>query len=526
MYPGTGVRPDALQALVSTLPLVVYTATLDDEDRPRFVSPKVEDLLGISASEFTFGRLRAGIHPDDRKQAIEQFERADAAGAPLTLEYRFVRPDGRVVYIEDNSSVVEVEGERLAQGYLLDITQRKQTERMLEQNAAVRRRVADIGRFALAGASSEDVVRMSLDVLSEGIDADMGSYLEEIDGQLVVRDAFGWDAVGAVAQPGTPARNAFDACETTIGEVGSSVEGSLLSRSGVRSSIAVPVIVEGGPCIGVLTIHLRRRWGLSDYDVSLVEQTAHLIGAAVSREQLERRLLSAQRLEAVGQLAAGVAHDFNNLLQAIAGYTELAALRADERSAGYLAHVAHAASRAKELTAQLLAYSRKQDLCAQRLQLGDVIASTVPMLRPLLGESIALDVDVEDELCIVADPSQLENAIINLAANARDAMPGGGALRIGARAVDVDEPLATERQVVPGRYATIAVADTGEGMAPEVAERIFEPFFTTKERGRGTGLGLASVVGTIQQSRGFVTVDTAPAEGTTMTIYLPLEAAA
>ena len=524
MAPEIGSRPDALRALVATLPLVVYTATLDEEDRPRYVSPKVEELLGIPAAEFTFARLRDGIHPDDRERAIEEFEQADAAGESLVLEYRFVRPDGRVVYIEDNSSVVEIGGERLAQGYLLDITERKQTERMLEQYATARRRVADIGRFALAGAPSPEVIRRSLEVLADGIDADMGSFLEEVDGQLVVTDAFGWDAVGALAQPGTPARDAFDRCETTIGAFDPTNEQSLLSRSGVRSSIAVPVVAEGGPCIGVLTIHLRRREGLSDFDVSLVEQTANLISAAVSRERLERRLRSSQRLEAVGQLAAGVAHDFNNLLQAIAGYTELASLRADERTAGYLAHVAHAASRAKNLTAQLLAYSRKQDLHAQRLSLGDVIASAVPMLRPLLGESIALDVDVDDDLWVVVDPSQLENALINLAANARDAMPGGGALRVRASAVDVDEALAAERQVKSGRYAAIAVADTGEGMTPDVAERIFEPFFTTKERGRGTGLGLASVVGTIEQSRGFVTVDSAPGEGTTMTVYLPLEA--
>jgi len=527
MFPGgTGSREDALNALVSTLPLVLYTATLDNEERPRYISAKVEGLLGVPAEEFTFARLRERLHPEDREHTIELFEQADAAGESLHIEYRFLHPDGRVVWIEDNSRVVEVDGERLAQGYLLDITERKQTERMLERNAAVRRRVSELGRVALEGASSEEVVGMSLEVMRDGIDADMGSFLEEVDGQLVVTQSFGWEAIGAVAHVGTPARDAFDSCRTTIGAVDPTNKESLLARAGVRSSIAVPIVVEGGPCIGVLTIHLRRSEGLSDFDVNLVEQTANLIGAAVSRERLERRLRSSQRLEAVGQLAAGVAHDFNNLLQAIAGYTELAALRADEKNAGYLAHVAHAASRAKELTAQLLAYSRKQDLNARLVPLADVIASTVPMLRPLLGESIALDVEVEAELFVVVDPSQLENALINLAANARDAMPQGGALTISTHAVDVDDQLAAERQAEPGRYATIRMTDTGEGMAPEVAEHIFEPFFTTKERGRGTGLGLASVVGTIQQSRGFVTVDTAPGEGTTMTVFLPLEAPA
>lgn len=519
----SGTRSDPLRALVATLPLVVYSATMDDDDRPRYISPKVADVLGIPPQDFTFTRLRAGIHPDDQARAIEAFEVADAAHAALVIEYRFVRPDGRVVWIEDNSGVVDLDGERLAQGYMLDITERKHTERMLERNAAVRRHVADVGRTALAGAEPAEVVRRSLEVIRDGIDADMGSYLEEIDGRLEVTQAFGWEAVGAVALPGTPARDAFDSCKTILGAVEPKNENSLLARAGVKSSIAVPVVAESGRCVGVLTIHLRRSEGLSDFDVSLVEQTANLIGAAVSRDQLERRLRGAQRLEAVGQLAAGVAHDFNNLLQAIAGYTELAASRADERTAGYLDHVAHAAARAKELTAQLLAYSRKQDLRAQRLLVADVIVSTVPMLRPLLGESIVLDVDADPELHVVADAAQLENALINLAANARDAMPGGGTLRIESRAAEVDEQLAFDHQVEPGSYATIVVTDDGTGMTEEIAERVFEPFFTTKERGKGTGLGLASVVGTIRQSGGFVTVRTAPGAGTTMTVHLPLE---
>jgi PAS domain S-box-containing protein len=526
MSPDTGSRPEVLRALVATLPLAVYTASLGDEDRPRYISPRVEDLLGIPPHAFTFTALRAGIHEDDRARAIEAFEIADAAHESLVIEYRFVRPDGRVVWIEDNSTVVEVDGEQLAQGYLLDITERKHTERMLERNATVRRRVAEIGRVALEGADPQEVVRLSLEVLRDGIDADLGSYLEEVDGQLVVRQAFGWEAAGAVANPGTPAHDAFEQCRTIVGDTDPENPESLLARFGVRSSIAVPVLGENGRCLGVLTIHLRTREGLSEFDVSLVEQTANLISATLRHDRIDRRLRSSQRLEAVGQLAAGVAHDFNNLLQAIAGYTELAAARADERTAGYLQHVAHAAARAKELTAQLLAYSRKQDLHAQRVLVADVVAATVPMLKPLLGDGIVLDVETDGELYVFVDAAQLENALINLAANARDAMPTGGTLRIQTGTADVDEALAFERQVEPGLYATIAMADTGEGMQPDVAERIFEPFFTTKERGKGTGLGLASVVGTVRQSRGFVTVDSTPGEGTTMTVYLPLEAAA
>jgi PAS domain S-box-containing protein len=515
---------ERLRALVATLPLVVYTAAMDDDPWPRYVSPKVEDLLGIPASEFTFNRLREGLHPHDRQRALEAFEQADAAQVPLTLEYRFIRPDGRTVWVEDNSAVVEVNGEPLAQGYLLDVTERKSTEQRLARDAAVRRRVADIGRVALAGASYAEVVGLSLEAIREGLDADVGSFLEDVDGQLVVTQAFGWEAIGAVALEGTPAYTAFETCVTSIGPVDARNPESLIARLGLRTTIAVPVVPEDGPCGGVLTVHVKRAEGFSENDVSLVEQAAHLIATVAGREQLEQRLRTAQRLEAVGQLATGIAHDFNNLLQAISGYTELALRHADESGARYLEQVAHAAKRADELTSQLLAYSRKQDLRPTVVHVCDVVTSLLPMVQPLLGDDIRIETFVEDST-ILADEAQLENALINLASNARDAMPEGGTLRIETSTAHVDETLAGAHQVKPGNYAAIRVVDTGEGMPAHVRERIFEPFFTTKDRGKGTGLGLASVFGTVRQMNGFVAVESAVDEGTTMTVLLPLVAA-
>ena len=225
---------------------------------------------------------------------------------------------------------------------------------------------------------TREVVKLSLEALREGLDADVGSFLEDVDGQLVVTQAFGWEAVGAVALEGTPAYTAFETCVTSIGAVELRNPDSLMARLGLRSTIAVPVVLEDGPCGGVLTVHVKRVEGFSEDDVSLVEQTAHLVATVAGREQLERRLRTAQRLEAVGQLAAGIAHDFNNLLQAISGYTELALRHADEPGARYLEQVAHAASRADELTSQLLAYSRKQDLRAvgrPRLRRRHVVAA-------------------------------------------------------------------------------------------------------------------------------------------------------
>jgi signal transduction histidine kinase len=251
---------------------------------------------------------------------------------------------------------------------------------------------------------------------------------------------------------------------------------------------------------------------------------AHLVASVAGREQLEQRLRTAQRLEAVGQLAAGIAHDFNNLLQAISGYTELALAHADEPGARYLQQVAHASKRADELTSQLLAYSRKQDLRPTLVQVANVVTTLLPMVRPLLGDDIRVETSIEDAT-VLADEAQLENALINLASNARDAMPRGGTLRIETSTARVDDTLACVHQVRPGDYAAIRVVDNGEGMPPDVRERMFEPFFTTKERGKGTGLGLASVFGTVRQMNGFVSVESAVDQGTTMTVLLPLVAA-
>jgi PAS domain S-box-containing protein len=514
---------ERLRALVASLPLVVYTVPLDVDPRPRYISPRVEDLLGIPAAEFTFDRLREGIHPYDRERALHAFQQADAARRPLTLEYRFVRPDGRTIWLEDNSAVVVVDGEPLAQGYLLDVTERKTTEQALARDAAVRRRVADIGRVALEGVPYAEVVRLSLEAIRDGIDADVGSFLEEVDGRLVVSQAFGWEAIGKVAGEGTPAHTAFQTCMTSIGPVEVRNPDSLIVRLGLRSTIAVPVVMEDGSCAGVFTIHVRRTEAFTENDVSLVEQTAHLVASVAGREQLEQRLRTAQRLEAVGQLAAGIAHDFNNLLQAISGYTELALTHADETGTRYLEQVAYAANRADELTSQLLAYSRKQDLRPTLIHVSDIVTSLVPMVQPLLGDDIRVETSVEDAT-VLADEAQLENALINLASNARDAMPRGGILRIETSTARVDDALAGVHQVKPGAYAAIRVVDNGDGMTPDVCERMFEPFFTTKERGKGTGLGLASVFGTVRQMNGFVSVESVVDEGTTMTVLLPLVA--
>ncbi|WP_417398443.1 ATP-binding protein [Halodurantibacterium flavum] len=250
-----------------------------------------------------------------------------------------------------------------------------------------------------------------------------------------------------------------------------------------------------------------------------------LLHDATELKTLEAQFVQSQKMHAIGQLAGGVAHDFNNLLTAISGHCDLLLLRHDKGDPDYpdLVQIHQNANRAASLVGQLLAFSRKQTLQLQLIDLRDSLTDLGHLLNRLVGERVRLVVAQPAELDLIrADPRQLEQVLMNLVVNARDAMPAGGEIRIEARNEDLLAPISRDRTMVPaGRYVVIRIKDEGQGIPPEVIGKIFEPFFTTKRAGEGTGLGLSTAYGIVKQTGGFIFADSTPGVGTTFSLYLP-----
>jgi len=247
------------------------------------------------------------------------------------------------------------------------------------------------------------------------------------------------------------------------------------------------------------------------------------------RRRLEERLLQAQKMEAIGRLAGGIAHDFNNILTAVLGYANLLGeeLPASGEAREDLEGIRKAAARASNLTRQLLAFSRRQPATLKAVDLNALIQDTEKMLGRLLSDDVSLRLDLAPEApYVLSDPVQLEQILLNLAVNARDAMPCGGSILVTTRTARLEAPRSVGLDTIaPGDYAVLELRDTGMGIAPELLDRIFEPFFTTKPKERGTGLGLSTVYGIAKQSGGAVGVASAPGEGSTFSVWLPLAAA-
>lgn len=265
---------------------------------------------------------------------------------------------------------------------------------------------------------------------------------------------------------------------------------------------------------------------LVDTVKQLKQEIAERQQAEAERQRLQGQLLQAQKMESIGRLAGGVAHDFNNILTAILSYAELSLMKLaeDHPVRSHLVSIQAASEKAATLTHQLLAFSRRQVLEMKAVDLNKVLEGMANMLSRMIGEDVLLEMRTEAMISTIrADRGQIEQVLMNLAVNARDAMTSGGRLLIGTEDVDLDDTLLrTQETVTFDKYVMLSVSDTGAGMTAEVRDRIFEPFFTTKELGRGTGLGLATVYGIVKQHSGNIIVDSEPGKGTTFKVYFPI----
>lgn len=356
---------------------------------------------------------------------------------------------------------------------------------------------------------------------------------------------YDWDIVGAEVHWNEATHLAFDYSPEDIGRDLTWWSDRLHPEDRARVLAALQDALEGNASVRHDEYRFRRGDGTyaSVYDRGHIVRDergmpVRLIGSMIDvtaskqaeeeRRQLEEQLRQAQKMEAVGRLAGGIAHDFNNLLTAIQGHAEVLLEGIDPSSPNHtdVEQIRRAAERAAVLTQQLLAFSRRQVLQPRTIDLNHVVREIESMLVRLIGEHIELATVLDDQLGTVrADPGQIEQVIVNLVVNARDAMPGGGKITILTRNVTLSETDAKHRglDLAAGDYVVLSVSDTGEGMSDQVRTRIFEPFFTTKEMGKGTGLGLSTVYGIVTQSGGGIEVESQVGAGTTFHVYLPLE---
>jgi PAS domain S-box-containing protein len=458
----------------------------------QYISPGYEEIWGRSC-ESLYENPQSfidAVPQADREALFAHVAQAQRGDTPRPVEYRVVRPDGTVRWvlnhtapIKDSQGVVY----RMS-GTALDVTSRHNAEEALRKSEL---------RFRLLTEASFDGIVSSVDGIvtevNEGFAKMMGYSVYEVIGQPIsnfvheesqamVEDRISQGLIGIYAF------------------VGKHRTGRKLMLEAAAKS--------------------------DEMDGQLTRITA--IRDVTGTRLLEDQFRQAQKMEAVGRLAGGVAHDFNNLLTVIMTYTQMLSedLGKDSKHHEDLEEIQKASTAAASLTRQLLAFSRQQVIEPKLISLNEIVQSAEKMLSRLIGEDIELVAKLDGDACpVVIDPGQLEQVIMNLAVNARDAMPMGGKLTVETAIVDLDDTYVQNHwPAVAGRFAMLAVSDTGCGMTDAVRTRIFEPFFTTKEVGKGTGLGLAMVYGIVKQSNGFIWVYSEPGAGTTFKLYFPLAA--
>ncbi len=504
-------------------------------------NPAASRLLGYALEELVALPVDAlvpeAIRP--RHQAYRDGYAHRPVSRPMGTQMELVArcKDGSEVMVEIALSPLRGEGQHYVVAAVRGVQDYPRVKQAL-QRARYSEAIARIGAMAVDLRDPERLLREVPAAAAQAllIDAAVVSLLDSGRQFFVAAAAVGFEAVGLPGyqvpnRPDTPAGYVLAqggpvAVADYHAERRFVVPPAFLA-AGFQCGVGVP-LSDRGQTIGVLGVHARAPRQFGDDDVRFLQSLANLLASSLQRAATEAALSHAQRLETVGQLTGGIAHDFNNLLTVIQGnlqvLEDLPAISADPAAQQLLAAAARASRRGAELTSKLLAFSRRQVLSPSRVDSGALLRSLADMLQRTLDPRIRIDCVAAEKLYALVDAGQLESALLNLAINARDAMPDGGTLSFACRAC-TELPLelavdAGSAHAAPG-YIEVDVSDTGLGMSEAVREHAFEPFFTTKEAGRGTGLGLSAVYGFIKQSQGAVRLRTQLGVGTTVTLILP-----
>jgi PAS domain S-box-containing protein len=485
--------------LSESMPGIVYMA--DPKGRNIYVNPQYCDYTGLPEEALLGAGWEASLHPDDLPPARQRWTDALAGGYTYEVENRLRRHDGAYRWFLDRAvPLTDEQGDITAWiGNSTDIDARKTAEAaMADANAVLEQRVAE------RSAALDRIFRLSTDILT----------VSGFDGRFIAVSP-AWERITGF----------------TVAQAMSDEYLDYIHPDDLESTRAAFDLLRNGESVSIENRHKKADGTWCRLSWRAVPQPAQALIYGVARDitaerEREEQLRQSQKMEVVGQLTGGVAHDFNNLLTVIMGSLELLSrglAGAEPRLQRRVEAATDAAQRAAALTHRLLAFSRRSPLAPKPLDVNRLLAGMSDMLHRTLGETVAIEIVSGAGLWYaMADTNQLENAILNLAVNARDAMPGGGHLSIETQNTYLDEAYTNAHvDVTPGQYVMISVTDTGMGMTPDIVARVFEPFFTTKPVGQGTGLGLAQVYGFIKQSGGHASIYSEPGEGTTVRLYLP-----
>ena len=490
------VTHEKLRHLLAHSPAVIYSLKYDGTNvTPVIVSDNIERMLGFTVEEASnYDWFVTSLHPDDRPRVLSVLSQSGGREG-YSVEYRIKCKDGSYRWVEDNNRAVTSQSEqRLAVGVLTDISERKQAEEIAQRSETRFRELAENINEVFW---MTDLVRKEMLYVSPAYERIWGRTCDS----LYASPQTWLDAI----HPGDRER----------------VQLAVLEKQAVGMYDEEYRIVR--PDNAVRWIHDR---AVPIRDAS--GNVCRIVGTAEDitvRKKLEAQCRQAQKMESIGQLAGGVAHDFNNILAVIQMQSELLVGSGDvsPEQLESAEEITATIQRASALTRQLLLFSSREAFQPRDLDLSEAIANTSKMLRRILSENIEFQLKLAPQPMFVhADANMLDQVLLNLAVNARDAMPNGGTLVVETSGVEFDEFAASQTPMVrPGSFVRLSVSDSGCGISPEILPRIFEPFFTTKDVGKGTGLGLATVFGIVNQHQGWINVYSEVGHGTTFRIYLP-----